>query len=474
MHLHFILPHGNIDDSLTDKLLTTDQYRENLRVSERAERASLENFRIHKYPNSYIFQCLSLYLRIIWHVSRLLCYICTFNAVSLFIIGVYNDLLLTIDKGLEAILLLLDYSAAFDTICHDTLLRRLHIRFGFCGTALRWLESYITGRSQSVVIEGQASARCLLRRGVPQGSVLGPVLFTMYSSPVEDLITSFGFGHAIYADDTQIYATGKQGDWPVIIPKLEECLHAIADWSSANGLSINEGKTELLHICSRFRTRSSLPPITFNKSILHPTRCARNLGVLFDNQLTLTDHINSICRAASFGLYKIGSIRRYLDQSATERLIHAFVMSRIDNCNGLLYGLSDLLLGRLQRIQNSAARLVTRTRSHESISPILHTLHWLPVKDRLVFKLLIIAYKCQHHLAPHYLQQLLQEYQPSRLLRSSTKQLLTPHNVVTKSYGQRSFQYSMPHLWNQLPDDIRECSSLDQFKSLLKSHLFVK
>ena len=225
-----------------------------------------------------------------------------------------------------------------------------------------------------------------------------------------------------------------------------------------------------LHICSR----SSLPPITFNKSILHPTRCARNLGVLFDNQLTLTDHINSICRAASFGLYKIGSIRRYLDQSATERLIHAFVMSRIDNCNGLLYGLSDLLLGRLQRIQNSAARLVTRTRSHESISPILHTLHWLPVKDRLVFKLLIIAYKCQHHLAPHYLQQLLQEYQPSRLLRSSTKQLLTPHNVVTKSYGQRSFQYSMPHLWNQLPDDIRECSSLDQFKSLLKSHLFVK
>ena len=143
------------------------------------------------------------------------------------------------------------------------------------------------------------------------------------------------------------------------------------------------------------------------------------------------------------------------------------LMSRIDNCNGLLYGLSDLLLGRW--IQNSAARL-----GHESISPVLHTLHWLPVKDRLVFKLLIIAYKCQHQLAPHYLQQLLQEYQPSRLLRSSTKQLLTPHNVVTKSYGQRSFQYSIPHLWNQLPDDIRECSSLDQFKSLLKSHLFVK
>ena len=148
--------------------------------------------------------------------------------------------------------------------------------------------------------------------------------------------------------------------------------------------------------------------------------------------------------------------------------------TNIDNCNGLLYGLSDLLLGKLQRIQNSAARLVTRTHSHESVSPVLHTLHWLPVKDRLVFKLLIIAYKCQHQLAPHYLQQLLQEYQPSRLLRSSTNQLSKPQNVVTKAYGQRSFQFLIPHLWNQLPSNIRECSSLDQFKSLLKSHLFVK
>ena len=108
-------------------------------------------------------------------------------------------------------------------------------------------------------------------------------------------------------------------------------------------------------------------PITFNESTLHPTRCARNLGVLSDNQLTLTDHINSICRAASFELHKIGSIKRYLDQSATERLIHAFVMSRIDNCNGLLYGLSDLLLGKLQRIQNSAARLYVNSNSFTRI-----------------------------------------------------------------------------------------------------------
>ena len=90
-----------------------------------------------------------------------------------------------------------------------------------------------------------------------------------------------------------------------------------------------------------------LPPVTFNESILQPARCARNLGVLFDNQLTLKEHVNSIRRASSFGLYKIGSIRRYLNQSTTEKLIHAFVLSRVDNCNDLLYGLSDLLMGKL-------------------------------------------------------------------------------------------------------------------------------
>lgn len=252
----------------------------------------------------------------------------------------------------------------------------------------------------------------------------------------------------------------------------EACLQEISSWSSENGLSINEGKTELIHLASRHRTRSLLPPLIFNHSRLQPAKNARNLGVVIDNQLAMSIHIGKICRNAAYGLYKIGKIRPYLDQHTTERLVHAFVISHIDRCNGLLYGLPDTLICRLQRIQNSAARLITRTHSRESVSLILRNLHWLPVKDRLIFKLLVIAFKCQHKLAPLYLQQLLNEYHPIRQLRSSSRQLFVPLTVSTISYGHRAFQYAVPQLWNKLPINIKECSSLDMFKPLLKSYLF--
>ena len=382
------------------------------------------------------------------------------------LLKVCNDLLLALDCGQEAVLLMLDYSAAFDTLSHSILLLRLRNRFGFSSAAFDWIESYIKGRSHSFVIRGKTSANQELLRGVPQGSVLGPILFTVYSSPLEDIIKAHGFGHAMYADDTQVYAIVNRDDWPNVIPRLEACLQEISSWSSENGLSINEGKTELIHLASRHRTRSLLPPLIFNHSRLQPAKNARNLGVVIDNQLAMSIHIGKICRNAAYGLYKIGKIRPYLDQDTTERLVHAFVISHIDSCNGLLYGLPDTLICRLQRIQNSAARLITRTHSRESVSLILRNLHWLPVKDRLIFKLLVIAFKCQHKLAPLYLQQLLNEYHPIRQLRSSSRQLFVPLTVSTISYGHRAFQYAVPQLWNKLPINIKECSSLLIYSSL--------
>ena len=390
------------------------------------------------------------------------------------LLRVCNDLLLTLDNGHEAVLLLLDYSAAFDTISHEILLQRLQHRFGFRETALNWLQSYITNRSQSVAIGDYVSSSLPLKQGVPQGSVMGPIVFTMYSSPLDDIIKSHGFGHAIYADDTQVYTILHKDDYLTVIPRLESCLNEIQMWSSANALKINVGNTELLHLSSRFRNKTVLPPIMFNKVNLKPAQCARNLGVVLDNHLTMTHHINNICRASSNGLYKIGKIRQFLNQNITERLIHAFVMSRLDNCNGLLYGLPDSLLVKLQRIQNSAARLITRTCSHEPISPVLYNLHWLPVKQRIIFKLLVTTFKCKHGLAPQYLQELIQNYCPARNLRSGSRNLLTPFPATTKAYGKRAFQVASPELWNSLPNNIKESPSLEEFKSILKTYLFVK
>ncbi len=180
--------------------------------------------------------------------------------------------------------------------------------------------------------------------------------------------------------------------------------------------------------------------ITLNDSSICPVSSARNLGVLFDTNLLLNNHVCNVCRAASFALHRIGSIRHYLDMKSTEKLVHSLVMCRIDTCNSLLYGLPDTQIARLQRLQNSAPRLVTRTRTRESITPILKDLHWLPIRARMDFKILVLTYQCIHGTAPVYLQRLVQEYKTTRNLRSSHKSLLTPPVIKTKSYGSRSFQ----------------------------------
>ena len=176
------------------------------------------------------------------------------------------------------------------------------------------------------------------------------------------------------------------------ISKLELCVKDIKAWSTANYFKLNEDKTEVLHIKSRFRKPTDLSNIQIGDSTVESTSCAQNLGVQFEDNLSMEKHVNNVCRAASFALHKLGQIRKYLDKHTTEKLVHAFVTCSLDNCNNLFYGLPDKLIAKLQRTQNSAARLVTLTKSRDHISPILRDLHWLPVKSRIMYKILLLTY----------------------------------------------------------------------------------
>ena len=156
----------------------------------------------------------------------------------------------------------------------------------------------------------------------------------------------------------------------------------------------------------------------------------------------------------------------------TEKLVQAFVMCYIDYCNSLLYGLPANQLQKLQAIQNSAARIVSRTRKNESISPILRALHWLPVQLRVTFKILLFAYQCFHGIAPSYLSDLLVKYEPRRNLRSSQKDLYVVPQISTNFYGKRSFGHAAPDLWNGLPNHVKYADTVEKFKTSLKSYLF--
>ena len=186
----------------------------------------------------------------------------------------------------------------------------------------------------------------------------------------------------------------------------------------------------------------------------------------------MNTHIDNICKSAAIGLHRIGKIRHFLDKATTERLVHAFIFSYLDFNNGLFLGISETQLNKLQRVQNSAARLVTRKRKFEHITPILRSLHWLPIRARVQFKILTLVFKCLCGNAPVYLTELIKPYQPTRNLRFQAKNLLSEIRVKSKTFGDRAFANTAPKLWNNLPQGIRSLTDFDQFKSKLKTYLF--
>ena len=338
---------------------------------------------------------------------------------------------------------------------------------------LDWFQSYFSKyRSQCVFENGVESIPYNPSEGVPQGSVMGPLYFIMYTAPLEDIIERNGFRKMIYADDSQIYATMLVKDRTSVMPRFEKCLKEVKEWSTLNSLKLNVEKTEVLHIRSSRKRSPELSNMKVADVDIKPVSKARDLGVIVESDLDMTNHVNNICKVASFGLYRIGRIRKYLDEKTTEQLVHAFITSHLDNNNALLYGIQNSLLNKLQRIQNAAARLVAKKGKFEHISNILQSLHWLPVKSRIEFKLLVLVFKCVYGSAPGYLRELIQLYEPHRNLRSQSKNLLVKSRVNTKMFGDRAFQNIAPELWNSLPQHLRDIDNLDSFKSQLKTHLF--
>ena len=179
--------------------------------------------------------------------------------------------------------------------------------------------------------------------------------------------------------------------------------------------------------------------------------------------------MNEWMNESSFHIINISLIRKHLNQSAAEQITHAFVTSLLDNRDALLYGLPQNQISRLQHIQNTAARVVTLSRKSCHITPILKELHWLPVSQRIVFKLMLIVDK-SNNIAPIYISELLKVYTPSRNLRSSNMSLLK-EPTSKQTWGVRSFSVAAPRLWNHLPTKLKSCQSITRFKSLLKTHL---
>ncbi len=177
-------------------------------------------------------------------------------------------------------------------------------------------------------------------------------------------------------------------------------------------------------------------------------------------------------KRAFFHLRNIAKLRNMLSVSDAEKLVHAFMTSRRNYCNALLGGCPPSSINKLQIVQNAAARVLTRSRKYDHIIPILQSLHWLPIKFCIRYKLLLLTYKALNGLAPAYLTSLLSCYNPTRSLRSQNSGLLVVPRITKSTKGGRAFSYLAPKFWNSLPDNVRGSDTLSLFKSRLKTHLF--
>ena len=395
------------------------------------------------------------------------------------LLRVKNDIAQELGHGRVVLLVLLDMSAAFDTIDHDILVNRLQTEYGIKGCVLNWFNSYLRDRSSRVKISGSFSHVHPLNYGVPQGSVAGPPIFTAYSKPVTEIIKRFGVAYHIYADDTQLYNSYDPkvpGDKDAALTKLTNCISEVKTWMLENKLRLNDTKTEFFIFSAKYHINSTKRVcMKIGDSVIKPSSSIKNLGIFFDPFLKMDSHVSSLCRTVNFHLRNIARIRRFIDRNTCAHAVRSLVLSRLDYGNSLLGGISVANTQRLQRLQNRAARLIYCVNKRTSAPPLLRELHWLPVQQRIHFKILLHVYNCVQNNAPSYLQDLIHIFKSGRNdLRSSNDILRLDVPIPKRIVGESAFSFIGPKLWNGLPKKIRQAKNVKLFKKQLKTHLFPK
>ena len=396
------------------------------------------------------------------------------------LLRVKSDILQNFEDDNVTCLVLLDLSATFNTVNHKILLQRLQHRYGIKGVVLKWLESYLTEGQQCVIIDGELSETALLIQGVSQGSVLCPILFTLYTAPLGNICCNHGIPYMMYADDQQFYLgcrTTSQVNYVKCMESKSTCVTDIKHWMNVNYLKLNGDKTELIFLGTPQQLAKCHEIIPDNIILLgdniKPAAQVHNLGYWMDPSLKKHSHINKTVQSSNLLLKGIARICPFLTLESCRLIINGLITSKVDYCNSLLAGTSNYQLRKLQALQDMACRIICALWKCDHISSQIQDLHWLKDKEQITFKIAVFMFLYIRNQAPVYLKSLLPCIKTShRTLRPSTS------NQIDRAYCKNSqakagaFQYIGPIVWNNLPVTIRTGKNLDMFKNKCKTYLF--
>ena len=388
-----------------------------------------------------------------------------YHSTESLLLKIVDNLLLSCDVNMPSVVLLLDLSAAFDTVDHGKLLEVLYNDIGIRGTVYNWCKSFLTNRTFKVKIENSYSNEMWLPYGVAQGSVLGPRFFNIYTKSLYKYVEPTRFKIEGFADDHQLikrFLPSLQSH--ALGDNIQYCLNMISQWMNDHFLCLNQDKTKILVIA---------PPCVKKEIIIggmflddHCIRfvdSAKNLGIILDSELSFNHQINKVVKSCFNTLRKLSSIRHFLSSEHLKSLVCSYIFSQIDYCNSLYFGINLQSIKKLQHVQNCAARLISKKRLI-SLDETFLEFHWLKVRERIVFKLMLLVHKCLYFKAPESLRNLLSYSDSERSMK------LRETKVRTR-YGDRAFSHAGPKLWNMLPHYIRSQDETNSFKKMLKSFL---
>jgi hypothetical protein len=359
---------------------------------------------------------------------------------------------------------LLDLSAAFDTVDHKILCDRLH-SLGVTGNALKGIQMYLTSRTQSVMIRTGMSSPKPVNYGVPQGSVLGPLLFSCYLSGISSIFAKHNCNYLIYADDTQLWKSCHISDLAITISSLEECIEDVRICLTNSKLLLNPDKVEVILLGTKQLIKQCPSPVIhIDGMAVRSKSVVRDLGVFLDNHLTFEKHISQVSFSAFAHLRTIAKVSKSLTPSMLSMLAHALVVTRISYCSSIYHKVTKQQLARLQRILSAALRLInkqllTRRGDH------LQQLHLLPIEKMVFLRVASLIFSIIKSGLPKYLSEEVQVSTSQNLRSADRVNLQVPR--LKSAFGSRAFSAFAPAVWNSIPVEIRKSRSIISFKEKL-------